>query len=315
MTFVLRTADPTNARSITARAQIFSDRFARDLPDVPCITAPDAVDPTQVRYLLTWDAPPDLDRYTGLEVLFSIGAGVDQLDLDAVPPHVAVVRMIEPGLVATMQEYATMAVLMLHRELPRYLEQQRAGQWNNHPVRPARGRRVGVLGLGMLGQAVLASLAPFGFELAGWSRSAKQVDGVRCLHGEAALPGFLAETDILICLLPLVESTAKILDADLFAALPRGAGLVHVGRGGHLDQAALLEALDSGHLAGAVLDVTDPEPLPADDPLWHHPRVVLTPHVAGATQAETAADAVIANIRRIQAGERPEGLVDRALGY
>jgi len=301
--------------STPERARVFAGAFARELPDLRFVADRDAVDPTDVRYLLTWTAPADLKRYANLEILFSIGAGVDQFHRDLLPPQVRLVRMVEPGIISTMQEYVTLAVLSLHRDLPAYLQQQRSGEWRARAGLPAARRRVGVLGLGMLGTAVLDRLRPFGFPLAGWSRSARVIEGVDCRAGPAALVPFLQRTDVLVCLLPLTDQTRGFLDAALFATLPKGAGLVHVGRGAQLDQAALLDALDRDHLSGAVIDVTDPEPLPPEHELWRHPKVILTPHVASITEAETAAEAVIANIRRHFAGQDPVGLVDRRRGY
>lgn len=308
MSFVYK-ADP-------ARGAVWAKLFAERRPDLPFHIWPETGDRDAVRFLAAWTPPADIAAtFPNLEVLFSVGAGVDQFDFDALPPGLPVVRMVEPGIVGGMAEYASMAVLALHRDLPAYLEQQRRGEWRPIRVWPAATRRVGVLGLGELAQAVLARLAPFGFRLSGWSRSRREIPGVACHAGAAELQPFLAGCDILVCLLPLTAETRGILDRRLFAMLPPGAGLVHAGRGGQLVQEDLLQALEDGQISAAVLDVAEPEPLPPGHPFWAHPRILLTPHVASMTQPETAVQAVLANIARFRRGERMIGLVDRARGY
>jgi glyoxylate/hydroxypyruvate reductase len=301
--------------SDAARGAIFREAFARELPDLPFFHCSESPDPDAVRYLLTWTVPDNLSHYRNLEVLFSIGAGVDQFKRENIPDRVKIVRMVEDGIIQMMQEYVVLGVLTLHREMLAFREQQKERQWRALAIPQAQERRVGFLGLGRLAHAAIERLKPFQFPLAGWSRSRKQIEDATCFHGPDQLADFLGRTDILVCLLPLTDETRGILNARLFALLPHGARLLHVGRGPQLDQAALMEALDSGHLSAAMLDVTDPEPLPADHPLWSHPRVAITPHIASVTQPHSAARSVIENIRRHRAGETLFGLVDPTLGY
>lgn len=302
---VLSLSDP-------ARSEVFREAFARVLPDVPFHigTAPDS---SQVRWLITWRAPENLAQtYPALRLIFSTGAGVDQFDLSGLPPQVGVVRMLAGGIAEQMQEFATMAVLTLHRDLPAYLDQARRGAWVEGRNIPAARRRVGILGLGNLGQAVIDRLRPFGFALSGWARSPRQIDGVTCFTD---LGAFLGQCDILVCLLPLTPDTEGFLNDALFAQLPMGARLVQLGRGRQLETQALARALDSGRITSAFLDVTEPEPLPADHWLWRDPRVIVTPHIACQTRAEDAADHLVAGVLADLAGRAPDGLVDRDRGY
>lgn len=308
MSFVYK-SDPVRGRQ-------WAEVFAREAPQLPFRIWPDIGNPEQVRFLAAWEPPPNiLELFPNLQVLFSSGAGVDQFDFSALPPELPVVRMVEPGIINGMVEYVSWAVLALHRDMPRYQRQQRGAQWQAAPVRPAGQCRVGVLGLGSLGQAALAQLRGFGFDCAGWSRSRHVFDGVQCFAGSDELPAFLARTDILVCLLPLTTETRGVLNAALFAQLPRGAGLVHVGRGPQLVQHDLLDALATGQIADAILDVTDPEPLPPEHPFWQHPNLWLTPHIASMTQPETAAQVVLDNLRRFDTGQAMVGRVDRSRGY
>lgn len=294
------------------RGAVFAKTFAQALPDLPFYQSV-CPDPAAVTHLITWTVPDDLMlRFPNLRMIFSVGAGVDQFDFAALPEQVKVVRMMEPGLAEQMREYVTMAVLGLHRDLPRYLDQQRTGTWRGHHNVPAAERRVGVMGLGQLGKAALGALKSFGFELSGWSRSACQMDGVTC-HTD--IKAFQSALDIVVCLLPLTEQTTGILNAEFLARLPRGAAIVQVGRGRHLDQDALLAALERGHISGAWLDVTDPEPLPPAHPLWQHPKVVVTPHIACQTRPADAALHVVGAIKAERNGGPINGLVDRGQGY
>jgi glyoxylate/hydroxypyruvate reductase A len=289
--------------------------FAEHAPQLEFAQWPWEGDPARVRYLAAWVPPSDLSVFPNLEAVFSVGAGVDQFDLACIPAHVALARMVEPGIVGGMVEYVTLAVLSIHREWLTYRDQQRASAWQALRVQPAASRRVGVLGLGVLARAVLGQLRGLGFDCAGWSRSAHTIEGVECYAGSDGLADFLARTDILVCLLPLTVDTRGILGRDLFAGLPRGAALINCGRGPHLDQDALLEALASGQLSQAILDVCEPEPLPAGHPFWQHPQIMLTPHIASMTQPATAVAVILDNIARHRAGQPLSGLVERTRGY
>lgn len=276
----------------------------------------DEVDPLTVRYIAAWNAPPEfIAQFPNLEILFSVGAGIDQLPLDALPPQVRVVRMVEQGIITGMAEYVAMACLALHRDLPFFISEQRAGRWSYRHTRLASESRIGIMGLGELGRASLEILRPMGFPLSGWSRSPRVIEGVSCFSGEAGFEAFLAQSDILVCLLPLTDETRGILCRETFAKMPVGGAVVNAGRGGHLIADDLIAALDAGQLRAAMLDVTSPEPLPESHAFYRHPAIFLTPHVAAETRHETAGNVLADNVERLLAGEPLLGEVDRARGY
>jgi glyoxylate/hydroxypyruvate reductase A len=291
--------------------------FRELLPDMAVREWAEPGDPNEIEFALVWDPPKSsLKRFPNLKAIFSIGAGIDHLSGDKdLPEGVPIARMVEPGLTAGMVEFVVMSALYHHRFMIDYAIQKRDKMWREIEQIPTFRRRVGILGMGVLGGACAEKLRDFGFPVAGWSRRPKSRPDIESFHGADGLIPFLNRSDILVCLLPLTADTENILNAEALAALPRGAALISVGRGKQVVEADLLAVLESGHLSGATLDVFQTEPLPPDSPFWTHPRVVLTPHVASMTIAETAAEAVVANIRRIQAGQPPEHTVDLKRGY
>ncbi|HEX8374635.1 MAG TPA: glyoxylate/hydroxypyruvate reductase A, partial [Geminicoccaceae bacterium] len=252
----------------------------------------------------------------GLRAILSLGAGVEAMLRDlTLPESLPLCRMVDPSLTRAMGEYVLLQVLKYHRQLDLYAEQQRQARWRLRLPLPPERRTVGIMGLGTLGAEAAGLLARHGFRVKGWSRGAKRLDGVECHAGGAGLGAFLADLDVLVCLLPLTPETEDVLDAGLFARLQRGARLINVARGRHLVEQDLLDALDTGQLAHATLDVVREEPLPRDHPFWRHPRIDLTPHVAAYVLPETGADLVIENLRRLEAGEPLLHVVDRDKGY
>lgn len=298
------------------RGEQWKRLFAAHAPDIEWRAWPDIGDPRDIRFLAAWQAPDDLETLLpNLEVLFALSAGVDQLELDRLPASLPIVRLLDPGITRGMCEYASFAVLSLHRDMLRYRQQQIARCWQAHLLQPAAQRRVGVMGLGMQAREILATLQTFGFALSGWARSEHRIAGVDCFAGDAQLPAFLGQCDIVICVLPLTEQTQGILNRQLFRQLPKGAALVNMGRGGHLIEKDLLEALASGQLSAAVLDVLQQEPAAPDHPFWQHPQILLTPHIAAMTQPESAFGVLLDNIRRQQRGESMLGQIDRQRHY
>jgi glyoxylate/hydroxypyruvate reductase A len=298
-------------------AEAWVAAFAELDPGLEVVVWPDVADPEAVTAALVANPPPGLlASLPNLAMIASLPAGLDHLFRDPeLPPGVPITRSMPPDGDPVMTETVVLHVLRHHRQLPQYLAQQRRREWKKLPQPSPAERGVGILGIGTLGRPAAEALAAMGFDVAGWSRSHKAIDGVRSYVGEDELDAFLARTDILVSMLPTTAATTGLLDAGALARLPQGAAVVNVGRGPVLDAAALLAALDSGHLSGATLDVFDVEPLPEDDPLWAHERVTVMPHVATSTNPRRAAAVVVENLRRLVAGEPLVNLVDRDAGY
>jgi len=274
-------------------------------------------DPENVDIALVWRPPAGaLKAFPNLKAVINLGAGIDAIMADKTYPEgVALVRMIDPALTRHMSEFVVHRVLHFHRKLHVYDAMQRAHDWRELPQDDSLSKRVGILGLGTLGADAARHLLPFGFQIAGWSRSPKTLDGVQSFHGADGLGRFLARTDILVCLLPLTPETEGIINAQTLAQLPKGAYIINAARGGHVVEEDLLAALDNDSIAGAALDVFAEEPLPAANPLWDHPKVLVTPHIASLSSPGSAAADIAENIRRIRRGETPKDLVDMNAGY
>ena len=291
--------------------------LAQTLPSMPFRVWPAVGDAGEVRYALVWKPPPGmLKTLPRLKVILSLGAGVDHLLLDPqLPRDIPVVRMVDAGYADQMSEYALYGVLHFHRRMNDYREQQARAQWQPLDAVPVGQRCVGVMGAGVLGGDFIRKLAPLGFRVRVWSRSPKALAGVESFSGPEGLTPFLAGTHILVNFLPLTQDTRGILNATTLAQLSRGACVLNIARGAHLVEPDLLAALNAGQIGGAMLDVFAQEPLPPEHPFWRHPRVVVTPHIAGQAIAELMVAQVVENIRRVERGEPPHGLVDLARGY
>ncbi|HZM35914.1 MAG TPA: glyoxylate/hydroxypyruvate reductase A [Burkholderiales bacterium] len=263
---------------------------------------------------LVADPPPGtLEKLGGAKLIQSLWMGVENLVADpALPRHVPLARLVDPGMVAAMSEMVLAHVLDWHRHLYLYRYHQGNVTWRQLEQKLASDRTVGILGLGTLGTDAARKLVALGFNVVGYSRRPKDIAGVRRVTD---LQLFFEQTEALVCLLPLTPQTRGILNAENLKSLRQGGCVINLARGGHVVSADLIAALDSGHLAHAYLDVFECEPLPADDPLWRHPSVTLTPHVAALTEPRTAVPVVVENIERVRRGKAPLHLVDREAGY
>ncbi|MGH2342751.1 2-hydroxyacid dehydrogenase [Segnochrobactraceae bacterium EtOH-i3] len=286
------------------------------LPVVPGGLPGDA-DLGAVDVAIVANPPPGLlTRCPNIRLIQSLWAGVDALLTDdTLPEQPVLARLVDPALATAMAEAVATWTLWLHRQGPAYHASELAHEWRQRLQPTAAERRVGLLGLGAMGRASAALLKTIGFDVCGWSRSPVALEGIRTFSGADGLTAMLADTEILVNLLPLTPETRGILGTPLFSALPAGAAIVNFGRGDHLVSEDLLGALERGQLSHAVLDVFSKEPLRPECPYWDHPQITVLPHVAAATDPRTAAEEVAENIRRFRAGKPLAGVVERKRGY
>jgi glyoxylate/hydroxypyruvate reductase A len=308
--------------AVTWQTQPWVERFRRFLPDRDIVVLGEAFDKSAVRYVATWGPKPgSLSGLPNLEAIFSLGAGVDHLMSYPDLPDVPIVRVAQDDLTHRMSEYMVLHCLMYLRDQRRFDEDQKAKRWKPDRAPPIAGDvRVGIMGFGVLGQDSARKLKMMGFDVAGWSRTAKDVEGFEVYAGEEGLTPFLNRTDILIALMPLTPETEGTLNRSLFEKLARdgrlgGPILINAGRGKLQVEADILSCLDDGTLRAATLDVFEIEPLPEDSPLWTHPSVTITPHNSATSEPEATARYIAQQIRRYEAGEPFEAVVDKVRGY
>jgi glyoxylate/hydroxypyruvate reductase A len=270
----------------------------------------------QAELAIVW-APPQqfIDEQPGLQALFNIGAGVDSLLQLRLPAGLKVVRLDDAGMSVQMAEYVCHAVIRHFREFDGYAADTLAGKWSYRKPRSRADFAVGVMGLGVLGERVARSLQVFDFPVNGYSRSPKQIPGVRCFAGTGQLGDFLQASRILVNLMPLTPETEDLLNRATLSQLQRGGYLINVARGRHLVEEDLIALIDEGHLAGATLDVFRTEPLPAGHPFWQHPKITVTPHTSARTLREESIAQIVGKILALQRGEPIRGVVDPQRGY
>lgn len=277
-----------------------------------------SVNPEEVSYVLVWQ--PDhgqIAQYKNLKAILSAAAGVDHiLKDDTVPVSLPIIRMVTADTVQRMSEFCCMSALMMLKDMPGMIQQQQQKHWQEiTTAHTAKETTVGIMGLGALGYATAEMLSHIGFNVRGWSRTLKAIPHVDCFAGKEALPEFLAETDILICLLPDTPDTQQIINQHTLALLPEGAAIINVARGPHLVLDDLFKAMDDGHISRALLDVFTTEPLPKDHPVWHHPKIIVTPHSAATPSRFERAKQAAKTIEQIEQGCVPEHIYDRQKGY
>lgn len=265
---------------------------------------------------IVWKPPQAFfDQQPQLRAAFNIGAGVDALLPLNIAPTTALVRLNDAGMGAQMAEYVCHALIRHYREFAAYEEQQSKSLWHNREIAPRSSMPVGIMGLGVLGERVARAVALFDFPVNGWSRSAKDVAGVRCFSGAEGLNDFLAASKVLVSLLPATPETRNLINRNTLSRLQPGAYVINVARGAQLVEEDLLALIAEGHVAGASLDVFQNEPLGVDHPFWSHPKIAITPHSAAGTSLAESVEQITGKIIAMQAGKPVAGVVDRQRGY
>jgi glyoxylate/hydroxypyruvate reductase len=305
-----------NLDRMIGNAEAWRDSFAAQLPDLEIRVWPDAGDPKDIEYLAfmrpDFDVLPD---FPNLKAMFSRSAGVEAFIHHPRLPQAPLGKIEPDGGDPMMTEYVVMHVLRFHRELPLYQQAQANREWLRRKIVRPEERRIGFLGLGLMATAPALILQQLGFPVSAWVRNPREEQGIRIFHGADQLEPFLRQTDIAVCLLPLTRETEGIFCARNFALMPKGAMVINVGRGKHVVEKDLIEALDSGQLSYAALDALWPEPLPPDNPLWTHPKVTVMPHVARRPTVAQLVAEVARNIHSLRAGGGLLQEIDKALEY
>ena len=286
-------------------------------PDEEVRGAPDIGDPSQVEIaLVAMQGGPTLAQLPNLKLIVALRAGVEDLvAASGIEPAVPICRAQEPGGDKMIDEYVLMHVLRHHRNMPEFTAAQARREWINLPVKFAEERSVGFMGLGVIALSAARRVRDLGFKTAAWTRTPRTEPGIESFAGRAQLAPFLQRTEILVNVLAVTRETVSIVNAETLALLPRGASFINIGRGEAVDDAALIAALDSGHVSHATLDVFRTEPLPGDHPFWAHPKITLMPHAARRPRAARIIPHAVENIRRFRAGRPLLQIVDRGRGY
>ncbi len=286
--------------------QSWADALRAHLPEMKVQIYPDITDISAIKYAVVWHHPlGDLIRYPNLKAILVLGAGMDHIDQEPSLPNVPVVRLIDPTVGDEMSQYVLYWVMHFQRGYELYRSQQAQKQWQRH-MRPfSKDYCVSVLGAGLIGRFVAERLALNGFVVQSWSRSHKVIDSVVSFSGEHGLSDMLTSTDVLVNCLPLNDATRNLLDSRTLSILPIGASLINLSRGAVIDDQALVDLLDSGHIANAALDTFTVEPLPENSPYWGRENVFITPHMSGSTYPFLASRVIADNIQRVERGEQP----------